>query len=124
MAHCAMKEQPMTEPTIFLNEDAIAEFLNVSVRTIQRWRSTGDGPPFVRAGARRVIYSRTAIEQWAVSRTFAHHAAEIARAPPETQLATASTSNLTRRPRTAAKTKQRTVGGGDLPPNDDSSRQV
>jgi predicted DNA-binding transcriptional regulator AlpA len=69
----------MTVTRQYLDEDAVAALLSVSVRTIQRWRGTGEGPPFVRAGARRVIYSRTAIEQWVTSRTFAHLAAEIAR---------------------------------------------
>ncbi len=69
----------MTDITHFLDEDAVADLLSVSVRTIQRWRGTGEGPPFVRAGARRVIYSRAAIEQWAAARTYAHHAAEVAR---------------------------------------------
>ena len=69
----------MTEPTIYLDEDAVAALLSVSVHTVQRWRGTGEVPPFVLAGARRVIYSRAAIEQWTASRTFAHHAAEIAR---------------------------------------------
>jgi predicted DNA-binding transcriptional regulator AlpA len=75
MERRAMERQPMTQ---FLDEDATAALLCVSVRTIQRWRSTGEGPRFVRAGARRVIYSRAAIEEWAASRTFAHYAAEIA----------------------------------------------
>ncbi len=67
----------MTEPTKYLDEDAVAEMLSVSVRTIQRWRGTGDGPPFTRAGARRVIYSPAAVAEWATARTFAHHAAEL-----------------------------------------------
>jgi predicted DNA-binding transcriptional regulator AlpA len=66
----------MVEPTKYLNEDAVAELLSVSVRTIQRWRCTGDGPPFVRAGARRVIYNPASVAEWASNRTFAHHAAE------------------------------------------------
>jgi predicted DNA-binding transcriptional regulator AlpA len=69
----------MTVTTKYLDEDAVAALLSVSVRTVQRWRVTGEGPPFIRAGSRRVIYSRTAIEQWASLRTFAHHAAEMAR---------------------------------------------
>jgi predicted DNA-binding transcriptional regulator AlpA len=69
----------MSEPTEYLDEAAAAAVLRVSDRTLQRWRGTGEGPPFVRAGARRVLYSRTAIDAWAAARTFAHHAAELAR---------------------------------------------
>jgi len=76
-ARCAIEGRPMTDQTKYLDEDAVADLLSISVRTVQRWRGTGEGPPFVRAGARRVIYSRAAIDQWAASRTFAHHAAEI-----------------------------------------------
>ena len=66
----------MTEPTQYLDEEAVAGLLSVSVRTIQRWRGTGEGPAFIRAGARRVIYSPAAVEAWANAWTFAHHAAE------------------------------------------------
>jgi predicted DNA-binding transcriptional regulator AlpA len=70
----------MTDTTSYLDEDAVADMLCISVRTVQRWRSTGDGPPFIRAGARRVIYSRGAIEGWVSARTFAHHGAKLASA--------------------------------------------
>lgn len=51
----------MTETTHYLDEDAVAVLLSGSVRAIQRWRGTGEGAPFVRAGARRVIYGPTRI---------------------------------------------------------------
>jgi predicted DNA-binding transcriptional regulator AlpA len=69
----------MADATKFLDEDAVAALLSVSVRTIQRWRKTGEGPPFVRAGARRIIYNPTALETWVAARTFAHRADEISR---------------------------------------------
>jgi predicted DNA-binding transcriptional regulator AlpA len=72
----------MAEATKFLDEDAVALLLSVSVRTIQRWRKTGEGPAFVRAGARRVIYNPTAVETWAAARTFAHRADEMSRRAP------------------------------------------
>jgi len=46
-------------------------------RTIERWRSTGDGPPFVRLG-RLVAYREEDVERWLASRTFASRAAELA----------------------------------------------
>ena len=65
--HGAMREQglSMGEPTKYLDEDSVAELLSVSVRTIQRWRGTGEGPPFIRAGARRVIYDPAHVNAWA-----------------------------------------------------------
>ena len=57
------------EPNVFLTEREAARILRVSTRTMQRWRLTGDGPPFVAAGGRR-IYRRDALLAWADSRTF------------------------------------------------------
>lgn len=64
----------------FLAEDDVARRLGVSARTLVRWRTTGDGPPFVRLGARRIGYRAADIERWAAARTFASRAAELARA--------------------------------------------
>ena len=76
----------MTSLTLrYLDEAGAARGLKVGRRTLQRWRSTGDGPPFIRAGRRRVLYDVEAIKQWAASRTFAHHAAEILGPPLETK---------------------------------------
>ena len=68
------------EITRYMDEAATARTLHVSRRTLQRWRVTGEGPPFIRAGARRVLYDAAAIERWAGSRTFEHLAAEVAAA--------------------------------------------
>jgi predicted DNA-binding transcriptional regulator AlpA len=70
----------MSEPTNYLDEETVAKMLCVSMRTIQRWRASGEGPPFCRAGARRVIYSSAAVEAWAKARTFPHLAAELSQA--------------------------------------------
>ena len=73
-------EDPVTRR--FLDEAATANLLNMSRRTLQRWRISGEGPGFVRCGARRVLYDRTVIEQWATAHTFASHAAELAQSIP------------------------------------------
>ena len=52
--------------TAFLNEREAAELLRVSVRTLQRWRLTGDGPPFCAFGGRR-LYARGDVMSWASS---------------------------------------------------------
>jgi len=67
-----------TEAKRYLNEAAAARHLNVSQRSLQRWRVSGDGPPFVRVGPRRVLYDAVAIDRWTAAHTYAHRAAEIA----------------------------------------------
>ena len=68
----------MTEGTPrYLDEAAASRLLNVSQRTLQRWRTAGDGPPYIRAGVRRVLYDVAAVEAWATNRTFDHRAAEL-----------------------------------------------
>lgn len=64
----------------FLAEDDVARRIGVSARTLVRWRTTGDGPAFVRLGARRIGYRAADIEAWAAGRTFASRAAELAQA--------------------------------------------
>ena len=51
-----------------LNEYATAEFLGVSVRTLQAWRYRGGGPDFMKLG-NAVRYSPSAVEAWAGERT-------------------------------------------------------
>lgn len=63
----------------FLTEHETALRLGVSTRTLARWRSTGNGPPFVRLGVRRIGYTPSDIESWARSRTFGSRAEELAK---------------------------------------------
>jgi hypothetical protein len=49
----------------------------ITARTAERWRTTGDGPPFVRLGPRKVVYRRTDVEAWLAGRTYQHRAAEL-----------------------------------------------
>ena len=64
----------------FFAQDDVARRLGVSERTVVRWRGTGEGPPFVRLGVRRIGYRLADVEAWAAGRTFASRAAELARA--------------------------------------------
>ena len=48
----------------FLTERETAKLLRVSARTLQRWRLTGDGPPFCAFGGRR-LYGRGDLMSWA-----------------------------------------------------------
>jgi excisionase family DNA binding protein len=45
------------------NEDQAAQFLGVSVRTIQSWRVTGSGCPYVKLG-RAVRYQKSKLIEW------------------------------------------------------------
>jgi len=51
------------EQKAFLNEREVADLLTVNPRTIQRWRVSGEGPPCVRAGLRRIIYDQSVVEE-------------------------------------------------------------
>jgi phage terminase Nu1 subunit (DNA packaging protein) len=41
----------------------LAGLLNISIRTLERWRLEGIGPTYVKAG-RRVLYRRGDVERW------------------------------------------------------------
>jgi predicted DNA-binding transcriptional regulator AlpA len=52
------------ENTLLLTEKQTAERLALSVRTLQGWRVSGGGPPFVKMGGRCVRYRARDIERW------------------------------------------------------------
>jgi predicted DNA-binding transcriptional regulator AlpA len=66
------------ETTSYLDEAEAARVLYIGRRTLQRWRVDGNGPPYCRLGARRVLYPADGLRRWAAERTFRHRAAEIA----------------------------------------------
>ncbi|WP_237213992.1 helix-turn-helix transcriptional regulator [Falsiroseomonas oryziterrae] len=68
----------MKEPDAILAPADAARLLGVHVRSLERWRVTGDGPAFVRIGLRRVGYRVSDIEAWLDARAFPHRAAELA----------------------------------------------
>jgi hypothetical protein len=69
----------MTTETTYYDETETARLLRVARRTLQRWRVTGDGPPYTRLGERRILYPTAELRRWAEARTYAHRAAEITR---------------------------------------------
>ncbi len=48
-----------------LTERQAADLLKVGVRTLQRWRAEGGGPPVLRFGERRLGYLRSQLIEWA-----------------------------------------------------------
>lgn len=58
-AETECREQSTSTPQLELfRETQAAKLLNVSVKTLQRWRCEGVGPRFVKVGARAVRYVR------------------------------------------------------------------
>jgi predicted DNA-binding transcriptional regulator AlpA len=51
-----------------LGERETARWLSVGVSTLQRWRSNGYGPAFIRLSPRRIGYRKSAVERWLASR--------------------------------------------------------
>jgi predicted DNA-binding transcriptional regulator AlpA len=61
---------------VFLTESELAARYLTSRRTVTRWRVTGEGPPYLRLGPRRVMYRESDCEAWAASRAFSNRADE------------------------------------------------
>jgi predicted DNA-binding transcriptional regulator AlpA len=57
-----------THPRILLDERDAAAALGLTPRTLQAWRSAGEGPPHVRISSRCVRYRVADLEDWAEAR--------------------------------------------------------
>jgi predicted DNA-binding transcriptional regulator AlpA len=64
-------------PDEYLMQEQFCERFHISDRTAERWRATGEGPPFVRLGQRKIAYRASDCERWAAARTFRHRAEEL-----------------------------------------------
>ena len=51
-----------------LSTNQVAELTQLSIPMLQRMRSDGTGPPFVKLGSRRVGYRKSDVEAWLASR--------------------------------------------------------
>jgi excisionase family DNA binding protein len=58
-----MIPQMMTDAAALLNEKEAARFLSMSYRTLQSWRSAGEGPPYLKLG-RSIRYRRSDLMSW------------------------------------------------------------
>jgi predicted DNA-binding transcriptional regulator AlpA len=63
----------------FISEEGLHQRYLIPPRTAQRWRSTGDGPRWIRLGRRRVLYRVADVEEWLNARTYRHRADELSR---------------------------------------------
>jgi hypothetical protein len=66
-------------PDQYVTEQGLHERYLIPPRTAQRWRSSGDGPRWIRLGRRRILYRVSDVEEWLRERTFRHRADELAR---------------------------------------------
>ena len=65
MSNSEHKQRP--KPVVFVTEAELADRWRHSLRSLQRWRADGNGPPHVRIG-RRVVFRITDIEAFEASR--------------------------------------------------------
>lgn len=56
------------DPDALLTEKDAARLLGLSIRFLQKHRSYGDGPPFVRISSRCIRYRRSDLKEWSGSR--------------------------------------------------------
>ena len=69
-------------PGEYLTQSEAARRYKLSERTLERWRLTGEGPPFVRVGPGRVLYRLADCEAWLAESTHRDRAAELVRQQP------------------------------------------
>ena len=50
-------------PDPLCNQKTVAERLDISERTLERWRVEGTGPTYLKAG-RRVLYRQSDVDTW------------------------------------------------------------
>jgi hypothetical protein len=63
----AERQQPKRRITGYTGEPETAEELNVSIRTLRKWRQLRIGPPYVEVG-RQIYYGDDARAAWLKSR--------------------------------------------------------
>jgi excisionase family DNA binding protein len=53
----------------YLMPKEAAALLNCSLRTLERWRNTGYGPPFIKTG-RKILYPLASLEEWRKAKSY------------------------------------------------------
>lgn len=61
--------EELIQKKILIREVDVAEYWGISKYTLRRWRSTGEGPVFLKIGW-RVLYPRMAIKEYERTRLF------------------------------------------------------
>ena len=60
--------QTSFEDNELLTEDQAGQFLKFTPRALQKWRSQGGGPKYVRVSARAIRYRKVDLLKWAEER--------------------------------------------------------
>ncbi len=63
-----MAIQPIDPLEVLSDVQLAARLCGVSVETLRKWRKSGKGPPYLRAGARTVRYRTVDVEAWILTR--------------------------------------------------------
>ena len=63
------REAEMNDEELYMGTRELAAFLGLSPRTLDRYRVSGDGPPFHKFG-NRVRYARADVEAWTAERRY------------------------------------------------------
>jgi hypothetical protein len=62
---------------MLLSEADAARYLNLSPRTLERWRSTGEGPRYVKQ-SRRISYDQRVLDAWIAAHARSNTSQEVA----------------------------------------------
>ena len=73
----AMPQITETHRDTLLNETQAADYLGLSVRTLQAWRVRGGGPQYSKL-CRAVRYSRDELTNWVAAQSRSHTSQEVA----------------------------------------------
>jgi excisionase family DNA binding protein len=68
-ASAAQKRETIMTHQILLTVQQAAARLQISVDTLNRWRITGEGPPFLKYGPRLVRYDEADLAAWGRGRS-------------------------------------------------------
>ena len=63
-----MKYKLNQVPDTLFNEAQAAQYLNFSVRALQKWRGNGAGPRFIKISSRAIRYRRADLDAWTEKR--------------------------------------------------------
>lgn len=64
----AITDASQTQAPRKLSTPEAARHLGIGKSTLDKLRMTGDGPPFLKLGPRRVVYDLADLESWAADR--------------------------------------------------------
>ena len=66
----------MESQRLSFTEQEVASLTGIKVKTLQRWRVVGQGPPWIRAGSRLIRYPAKNLTAWLENRPGGGESAE------------------------------------------------